>query len=403
MEEEEDGVSTSGSDEHDEEEGGSSDCSDALDDGPTGTLVGADDVDAGAERPPPSKRRKGATTVEAGPPAAVGKYVPPAARLAAAGAATSTDGKYVPPAARSFAPAAGGSAARALLESSVSDATMRRMRGLLNKLTEQTIAGVSVELATLFAGGRSRELCAAFTKALLGGCLSETQILAPLILLDAALVRALSIRVGQDVLTALVEQLVLAFESAHAAAVALRPSTRARARALGRILVLSPSYLRAITPLRHEPRHVPHSLARPILTLTPTLIQIAHGVSDGGHEYTCCNAALLLAHLYNLGAVHATLLYELIRRLVHGFREAELQVLITILRVVGPQLRSDDPSALRDIILDVQARVASSAPPTAALRDGRRRGRVAAAPTDGPPAASGQRHGRESSSRCSRI
>ena len=69
-------------------------------------------------------------------------------------------------------------------------------------------------------------------------------------------------------------------------------------------------------------------------------------------------AALLLAHLYNFGGVHANLIYELIRRLVKGFREAELQMLIVVLKAIGGQLRADDPLALKEIILEVQSRAA---------------------------------------------
>jgi len=164
---------------------------------------------------------------------------------------------------------------------------------------------ISVELASLFGGGSGAGggLPLAFARTLLDGCMSETQILAPLVLLNAALVRALSLRLGQNVLATVVEALVAAFEKAHERAV--------------------------------------HA--------------------DDGQEHACCNAALLLAHLYNFGAVHATLLYELIRRLVASFSEAELQVLITILRAIGPQLRADDPLALKSIIVDVQSRATAAA------------------------------------------
>ena len=88
--------------------------------------------------------------------------------------------------------------------------------------------------------------------------------------------------------------------------------------------------------------------------------------ADDGQEFACCNAALLLAQLYNLGCVHGTLLYELIRRLVRGFTEADLQMLILILRAVGPTLRQQDPAALKEVILDVQSRSTSLSTATTA-------------------------------------
>ena len=202
---------------------------------------------------------------------------------------------------------------------------MRRLRGLLNKLTEQTMAAVSAEVASLFGSGHAREMCAAFAQTMLAGCLSETQILAPLVLLNAALVRALSIKLGQNVLTTVVEAVVVAFEAAHVRAIA----------------------------------------------------------DDDGQQHACCNAALLLAHLYNFGAVHASLLYELIQRLVKGFGEAELQMLIVILRAVGPQLRADDPTALKNIVLEVQTRAASAGVQPAAAAGS---ATAEATPTDGTDA-----------------
>jgi nucleolar MIF4G domain-containing protein 1 len=244
---------------------------------------------AAAVKPASVARTSAATAPAAAAPAP--KYVPPAARRAAESGA-----KYVPPAARR--------AVEVSADDSVSSATARQVRGLLNKLTEQTMPGISEELASLFGGGHGSVggVGRVFARTMLGTCLSETQILAPLVLLNAALVRALSLRLGQQVLSAIVEATVIAFECAHTAAVA----------------------------------------------------------SDDGQEHACCNAALLLGHLFNFGAVHAALLYELVARLVRGFSESELQVLIVLLRAIGPQLRADDPAALKQIILEVQSRAVPS-------------------------------------------
>ena len=225
------------------------------------TIYGDNDV-------PVNASASGSTTAPA-------KYIPPAARKAAAAAAAA-------------AAASSSSSASAEVEDAASAASARRIRGLLNRLSEQNLNSISTEIAELMRQGRSRVLCAALTKAVLNSCLSETQLLAPLVLLNASLIRALSIRLGSlDVLTTTVEALALAFEDAHKKA-------------------------------------------------------------TDASEHACCNAALLLSHLYNFGAIHASLLYDLIRRLVSRFGEAELQMLIVVLRAVGGQLRSDDPEALKE-------------------------------------------------------
>ena len=232
------------------------------------TIYGDNDV-------PVNASASGSTTAPA-------KYIPPAARKAAAAAAA--------------AAASSSSSASAEVEDAASAASARRIRGLLNRLSEQNLNSISTEIAELMRQGRSRVLCAALTKAVLNSCLSETQLLAPLVLLNASLIRALSIRLGSlDVLTTTVEALALAFEDAHQKA-------------------------------------------------------------TDASEHACCNAALLLSHLYNFGAIHASLLYDLIRRLVSRFGEAELQMLIVVLRAVGAQLRSDDPEALKEILIDVHSK-----------------------------------------------
>ena len=65
------------------------------------------------------------------------------------------------------------------------------------------------------------------------------------------------------------------------------------------------------------------------------------------------NALLFLAGLYNLGGLHCRLLYELIETLVARFGELELPLLSLLLRSVGASLRSDDPAALKQIIVQV--------------------------------------------------
>ena len=211
----------------------------------------------------------------AAPP--TGKYVPPAARARAQAQADGLDRLADFPAQQSKAGAASSVAATAGRNDdeeadTLNPTTSRRVRGLLNKLTEQNIGGVSGELAEVLGGSGSRATCAALARLMLGSCVSESQLLAPLVLLHAAFARALSIRLGQNVLTALVEAAVLTFERA--------------------------------TP--------------------PSSGGGSASAQNEASEHARSNCALLLAHLYNLGGLHATLLYELVRKLVAAFGGALL-------------------------------------------------------------------------------
>ena len=69
-----------------------------------------------------------------------------------------------------------------------------------------------------------------------------------------------------------------------------------------------------------------------------------------------CNLVLILCYLYNYNIVHCALMYDLIRELIENFSEMDVEVLLLILSHCGYQLRSDDPTALKDIVLLVQDR-----------------------------------------------
>ena len=66
------------------------------------------------------------------------------------------------------------------------------------------------------------------------------------------------------------------------------------------------------------------------------------------------NYLLIVCYLYNYGVVHCTLIYGLVRDLVATFTEADIEALLLILSHCGQQLRSDDPSALKEIVILVK-------------------------------------------------
>jgi nucleolar MIF4G domain-containing protein 1 len=67
-----------------------------------------------------------------------------------------------------------------------------------------------------------------------------------------------------------------------------------------------------------------------------------------------CNLVLILCYLYNYGIVHCSLLYDLVRAFIESFAEVDVELLLLILSHCGRALRSDDPSALKEIVLLVQ-------------------------------------------------
>ena len=68
------------------------------------------------------------------------------------------------------------------------------------------------------------------------------------------------------------------------------------------------------------------------------------------------NLMLLLCYLYNYGIVHCSFMYAVVRRFIDTFREIEVELLLLILSHCGRALRSDDPLALKEIVMLVQKR-----------------------------------------------
>ena len=70
------------------------------------------------------------------------------------------------------------------------------------------------------------------------------------------------------------------------------------------------------------------------------------------------NIISLFAYLYNFRVIGSTLIYDFICLFLENFSEANTELLLRLIRNAGPQLRSDDPSSLKDIVLQIQSIVA---------------------------------------------
>jgi nucleolar MIF4G domain-containing protein 1 len=65
----------------------------------------------------------------------------------------------------------------------------------------------------------------------------------------------------------------------------------------------------------------------------------------------------LVSELYNFQLVGCNLVFDYIRMFLAELNEANTELLLKIIRNSGPQLRADDPSALKDIVILVQKEV----------------------------------------------
>ena len=72
------------------------------------------------------------------------------------------------------------------------------------------------------------------------------------------------------------------------------------------------------------------------------------------------NLISLLAELYNLQVICSKLIYDFDRLFLDELSEENTELLLKIIRNSGHQLRQDDPSSLKEIVLQLQAAIADS-------------------------------------------
>ncbi|KAH9640329.1 hypothetical protein HF086_001681 [Spodoptera exigua] len=84
------------------------------------------------------------------------------------------------------------------------------------------------------------------------------------------------------------------------------------------------------------------------------MMQTPQPVSDK----TLDNLVACLAHLYSFKIYHATLLYDILTRLLDSISEKNIECVLVALRCVGGVLRKEEPLALKNFIHDTQGRVA---------------------------------------------
>lgn len=70
------------------------------------------------------------------------------------------------------------------------------------------------------------------------------------------------------------------------------------------------------------------------------------------------NLMSLISQLYNFHVIGSTLVFDYIRICLQDLTESNTELLLKVIRSSGPQLRQDDPTSLKDIVLMIQPAVA---------------------------------------------
>lgn len=66
------------------------------------------------------------------------------------------------------------------------------------------------------------------------------------------------------------------------------------------------------------------------------------------------NLLAIIGHLYNFQVVHSLLIFDILKLLVKGFAEKDVELVLFMLRNVGFALRKDDALALKELISEGQ-------------------------------------------------
>ncbi|KAL2819331.1 hypothetical protein BDW59DRAFT_151442 [Aspergillus cavernicola] len=80
------------------------------------------------------------------------------------------------------------------------------------------------------------------------------------------------------------------------------------------------------------------------------------------------NLISLLSQLYNFHVIGSTLVFDYVRLFLQDINEDNTELLLKVIRNSGPQLRQDDPSSLKDIVLLIQPAVAKAGEASLSVR-----------------------------------
>jgi nucleolar MIF4G domain-containing protein 1 len=82
-------------------------------------------------------------------------------------------------------------------------------------------------------------------------------------------------------------------------------------------------------------------------------------VEDAGEGKATLNLIGFLSYLYTFQLTGSAIMFDYIRIFLEGLSESNTELLLRMIRTSGTQLRSEDPSALKDIVLLLQRSVAA--------------------------------------------
>ncbi|GFO25848.1 nucleolar mif4g domain-containing protein 1-like, partial [Plakobranchus ocellatus] len=192
-------------------------------------------------------------------------------------------GAYVPP------------AKRALMAGGHNEALRKKLKGLINKVSEGTIQVLSSQVESLYLDNSRADvnetLTALISEALISPVLSPERLVSEMVMLMAILHG----NVGSEVGAFFLQDMVKQFDK--------------------------------------------------------NLLESEYGMGK-----TMENVILLISNIYNFKMVHSRIIFDIMEKFIASFMDRDIELLLLMLKTVGFSLRKDDPTKLKQVILDIQTK-----------------------------------------------
>ncbi|XP_044775961.1 nucleolar MIF4G domain-containing protein 1 [Neomonachus schauinslandi] len=201
------------------------------------------------------------------------------------------NGKYMPPHVRQAEETAGGQKKEGL------ERLQKHVRGLINRLSEPSMASVSGQLEGLYMAHSRKDMNDTLTDALLSACAPDTAMPSRLVMEHVLLLSVLHHTVGVEVGAHFLEAVVRRFDAVY---------------------------------------------------------------KNGGEGKECENLLTIVAHLYNFRVVQACLVFDVLKKLIGTFTEKDIELTLLMLKNVGFLLRRDDALSLKQLIVEAQAKASEA-------------------------------------------
>ncbi|KAH7064726.1 hypothetical protein B0J12DRAFT_560603 [Macrophomina phaseolina] len=176
----------------------------------------------------------------------------------------------------------------------------RQAQGLLNRLSEANLLSILKDIENLYQNNPRQYVTTTLIDLLLGLVCDRTSLQDTFLILHAGFISAVYKVIGTDFGAQLVERLAAEFDKCY----------------------------------------------------------INYSEESSGKETT--NLISLISEMYNFQVIGCNLVFDYIRIFLEELKEVNTELLLRIVRMSGPQLRQDDPTSLKDIVILLQKSVAKA-------------------------------------------